>query len=372
MYAFVSHQSACEALRSLNGDEQRWPNCERMLPLMGECVGGQMAFRQLASKIDLAGLGINQDQVDILVPRAGARSRGQSALLHVWSRVLPVNSMYRVHSNLLVSGPELTIIQLCGTHSKLDALLDDFAQAVWAQQDINALTGTDERVVVDDPLKWDRMRRLLAATVVACEFAGTYRLPNAARKTTWFNAPKLMTIQSLQEVAQKVGVWSPEARAVRAAGLAFDGSASPMETALALLLTLPLEYGGFGLPRPRLNVSPDVSSMRPDLSDRDEVRCDMFWERECVALEYDSYEFHGYDDLAQLTNDALRANILASMGYSVFRVTYGSVRSLARVELLAHQLAKALGVSLKQANEIQKVRRTKLYVELMPKRRELA
>lgn len=367
MYAFVSHQSACEALRLLEGRAGRWPQKARLLPLRGSCVSNQRAFRQLCEQEELARYGIVSRPVHMLVPYQSARSRGKDARFHVWSRLIPAGAMLRLSPELFLSGPELTVIQHCGNNAKLDALLDDFHETVQGEREVRALIGADEGgLVIDHPLEWERIRSLVNAAVLACEFAGTYRLGVGESEVRYHVAP-LMTCDSLRAMAQTTGATSMENRALRAADLAFDRSASPMETAVALMLTLPLEFGGFGLPRPDLNAPVDTAEVRGKLSDSDEVTPDELWRDRFVALEYDSVEFHGQLGPSQLTKDARRANVLTAMGYKVFRVTPGLVESLQGMKLLAQQLAHALGVVLVEPSEMEMVRRRKLFIALMPR-----
>lgn len=56
-----------------------------------------------------------------------------------------------------------------------------------------------------------------------------------------------MSVSSLREFSARVCRGPAAWRAQRIAELALDGSASPMETALALLLTMLVELGGFGI-----------------------------------------------------------------------------------------------------------------------------
>ena len=97
---------------------------------------------------------------------------------------------------LLSCGAELIVIQLCSAQSKLDALLDAHASAVRAEAELAAGLGLEEGPTIDHPLKWERIRRLIAAAVVACEFAGTYRLP-AGEKNVSYRASRLMSSASL-------------------------------------------------------------------------------------------------------------------------------------------------------------------------------
>ena len=139
-----------------------------------------------------------------------------------------------------------------------------------------------------------------------------------------------------------------EKRAVDVARIAFDNSKSPMETSLALILTLPIEFGGFGLPRPELNRNIDVSGWRGILSDRNTICTDMWWEDHGVALEYDSFSFHGKQGEARRTSDAIRSNILASLGCCTLRVTPGVIRTLEGTALLVRQIAVRLNVESRQ------------------------
>lgn len=139
---------------------------------------------------------------------------------------------------------------------------------------------------------------------------------------------------------------------------------------MALLLTLPVEFGGFGLERPLLNQAVDVRGARGTLSDRDYVTPDFVWPSQRVALEYDSDEFHARRGERQLGRDATRANILTSLGYHVLRVTPQVARSLAGLSLLARQIAYVLDVELVEATPLQELRRRKLYLQLMPAVRE--
>lgn len=371
MYAFLSHDTACESLRFLSVRSllpvARWPKAARKLPV-AECVSTQRDYRQLREEIDLGTLGARSAPVHLLVSSQRMRSSGRAAQFHVWSSDLPARSFVRVSNKVLVSGPELTIMQFGAATAKLDGLLDAHVAAVSAEAGTLAELGLPEPPTVDHPLVWEHERRIVAAAVLACEFAGTYRLGTGGEAVRYRVAP-IMSCEGLGYMAATAGNTTATSRARKVAGLAFDGSASPMETALALLLTLPVDYGGFGLPRPLLNASVDVSEHRGMLADRDRVTPDFLWPSERVALEYDSEEFHGGDE-ESMGGDAIRANILTACGYRVFRATLQTTRSLAGVELLSRQLARALGVVLEIPDEIRALRRRRLYAELMPRRHE--
>lgn len=370
MYAFLSHQSACEVLRTIGRVPSTWPPQKRKLPLAGDCVTNQRGFKQIARETDLVEFGIISTPVDLIVPKQTMRSRGKSAHFHLWSTEVPAHAMLRVATHLLVSGPELVIAQLCGSQAKLEELLDQHGRAAQAEIALVEGLGMDPRqAVIDNALLRDSIERMVAATVVACEFAGTYRLGGAGRDTRYQVAPLMSTASLNASIAQIEGT-ANKTRTAEVAMLMLEGSASPMETALALFLTLPVNTGGMGLPRPELNAAVDVSDVHGSLSDRDAVSPDVLWRSQRVCLEYDSSTFHEKKGAAQLDRDARRANILTACGYAVLRVTPGIIRTVSDVELLARQVATLLGVELDTPSEVQKLRRRRLFALLMPQRRE--
>lgn len=375
MYTFVSHESACEALRLLSTgktpvrDLPRWPHDVRRLPTAAACVSGQRDFRGSSAVSRLRDLGVTGRPVDLMVRTQESRSSGREARFHVWRGLLPSGSLLRLDDELFVSGPELAVIQLCSAQGKLDALLDAHAQAVRAETELLDGLGLDERPVYDHPLHWERIRRLVAAVTVACEFSGTYRLRHG-EKGAVFGARPLMSMESLARACADVGPSQGTRRARRVSELALDGSASPMETSLALMLSLPVDFGGFGLERPLLNCPLDVSGERGGVSDRDAVVPDILWFGQRVILEYDSAEFHAARGSARVEKDAARANVLTALGYRVLRATPQTVRSLADVTLLARQIARLLDVELVATTPVQDLRRRRLFSLLMPNTRE--
>lgn len=116
-----------------------------------------------------------------------------------------------------------------------------------------------------------------------------------------------------------------------------DNSASPMESKLALILSLPMRLGGFGLPLPKLNnliVDPETSKR---------FYCDLYWEGKVrVDLEYDSALFHSTP--SKLNKDALRRTNLAKLGIVVLNCNYPTVSNPASLRKTAHTIKKLLGI----------------------------
>jgi len=116
-----------------------------------------------------------------------------------------------------------------------------------------------------------------------------------------------------------------------------DGSASPMETILIVLLTLPYRYGGYGFPMPELNglVKP-VRSARQS-SSKTSFCCDLYWRELNLAVEYDSDRHHQLPE--EIAQDAMKRNSLLAMDITVISVTRIQLHSTVEFERLARQLA---------------------------------
>lgn len=122
-------------------------------------------------------------------------------------------------------------------------------------------------------------------------------------------------------------------------------SASPMETALALLLSLPCSLGGYGLPKPQMNRRVDVGRRQKDLASQSFYRCDLYWKGagkdEGVAIEYDSEQFHAGPD--KEAHDAQRRNELSALKVKPLTVKAETVYDWHKLDTTAKDTAKLLG-----------------------------
>ncbi|MDR2957109.1 MAG: hypothetical protein LBU61_02865 [Coriobacteriales bacterium] len=130
-----------------------------------------------------------------------------------------------------------------------------------------------------------------------------------------------------------------------------NGSASPMETVLVMLLTLPYRLGGYGLPLPKINarINPSKAARR-SMSQAFYV-CDLFWPDLNVAVEYDSDMFH--NRTVQVDKDSRKRNSLAALGIVTITVTSQQVMSVTALERVANQLAINMGRRLQQNSNPQ-------------------
>jgi len=134
-------------------------------------------------------------------------------------------------------------------------------------------------------------------------------------------------------------------RAARALRYIADGSASPMETILVMLLTLPYKLGGYCLPMPEMNARIRPAKSAKKSASKSYYSCDLFWPDLNVAAEYDSDAHH--TGAERIASDSKRRNTLASIGIVVITVTKQQIKSVVETEKAASLLASNMGKRLR-------------------------
>ena len=129
-------------------------------------------------------------------------------------------------------------------------------------------------------------------------------------------------------------------KARRAARCVIDGAASPAETSLAMMMTLPYSLGGYGLPAPRLNHRVGCLGQMSGIyaSAKDHMICDAVWPH--VVVEYDSEQEHG--TYKAMEKDALRRNNL-SLSTAILQATKNMLTDPKSTDHLADLIARHEG-----------------------------
>ncbi|WP_251230247.1 endonuclease domain-containing protein [Adlercreutzia aquisgranensis] len=121
-----------------------------------------------------------------------------------------------------------------------------------------------------------------------------------------------------------------------------------METTLALLLCLPKQKGGMGLPKPEMNARITIPPNLRRLAKRGYVRADLLWRRQKVLVEYDSDWAHA--NTRSLNADAAKRNVLQRMGYTVITLTKDQVNEWGAfwefASIVSHALRRGQGRDL--------------------------
>ena len=374
-YALVSHESAVEAIwalaargwRGVLDDEDIW-----LVPSPESCVKTQGEVKKLAAEVDLAALGINRTPIDLLVPDKACYSRGKRAKFHVWGDFFAPHSFVRVHERVLVSTPYFAVLQLA-MWCRVDRLSREEARRS-AEEDarLRAELGiVGEGSTAEELVRWENITRLVRAVQVLSDFMGTYRyVPDTSgaegQPDIVYGMQPIITPEHMVTYLAQMGGARGIKRARKVADLAYAGAASPMETLLALMLSLPCDLGGFGLPRPQMNYEVHIDAQLRELSSQETMFVDLAWPDPLVAVEFYGWNEHFGAGPAKVASDASRANSLTALGWTVFHVTYEQVKTVAGITLLARQLASALGVSLPEPSDLELVWRSRLLALLLP------
>lgn len=370
-YAFLSHESAIQANWAIArnpripqlDDEGIW-----MIPSPDSCVTTQGSLKKLMAEVSFDNLGIIRRPIDLLVPDASSRSRGKIVSFHVWRDMFPDRAFRRIHERIFVSSPLFTILQL--TLVPRPSRLAKAAAEETAREDARIreeLGIAGDSLEGDDLLAWEAISRQARAIQVLTDFAGTYRLPIRDSDQVLYEMPPLMHCDDLRSFLDNQPSMRGSGKGYAVADLAFDNSGSPMETALALMLTLPVEMGGYGLPKPILNWSVPIDPEMRGIAAQDEIIADLCWRDYGLVIEYDSWEKHGKLGPAKLAKDHARANSLTALGWKVLTVGSVQIASAQGVALIARQVATLLGITLAEPTDIQRIWRSRLHAMLMPR-----
>lgn len=379
-YAFISHESAIEAnwaiARLRQGTQGRSfdDGGVYLIPAPDSCVCTQRQAAELVEGPLLQAWGVGKGPIHMLVPSASSRSRGRTAEFHVWSGPFPDHAFFRVNERVFVSTPLFTVLQLAllkrPNRLGRQRAAESAAEELRLREDLG-LPADD--VSAETLLAWEAIRQRVVAAKTLTDFAGTYWLPCRADGETLYGVKPLATRAELRAFANEFigrGTVRGRAGAREAVGLSFDASGSPMETALALLLTLPVEMGGYGLPRPQLNWRIPVAPEDREVTRAQELFADLCWPDARLVVEYDSEAFHPSSDAAKRLRDRERANSLTALGWKVLSVGRGNIASVQSSSLLARQIARVLGVGLRTPAPTERLFRSRLHALLLPPRKK--
>lgn len=238
---------------------------------------------------------------EVLVSRPSARPRSSLLTGRLWSGSLPKGSFVQVGNGVLAPSPEFLFLLMASDLSL-------------------------EKLVYQ-----------------GMELCGTY----AQRKEggTEYNLPPLTCVSKLKAFVEGAAGVRGRKKAAQALLYMNDGSASPRESALYLLLCLPYRLGGYGIEKPFLNYRIDVPMRFRRSASQGYCVCDLCWPQVDVCVEYDSDECH--TGAQHISRDSKRRNTLVSMGMTVITVTNGQISSGEALFKIAVLIAQMTGKRLR-------------------------
>lgn len=268
-------------------------------------------------RLDWASLGLrepsDEDPLFVIVSERTARRRVSNIRVRVCGAQLPIGSLHLLGGMALVPSPELTFLLLA------------------------------------------RYLSVVELIAVGMEMCGYYRLAGAksasvlASNRTLYGQAPLTSVASLMRFLDKCEGFPGAAHARRACRYMRDGSASPMETALYMLLCLPRMLGGYGLPAPILNGKRAVNTKAMTFTLANYLIPDLYWSAARLDVEYDSEAFHASED--GLRKGARRTLAMRAMNVEVVSLTSEVVRDVVAFETVASLIARRLNKRMAPARK---------------------
>ena len=242
--------------------------------------------------------GVDECRLDILVTDATKKRKSTRYKTITWSGVLPEGSARLAPEGFAVSSPEMCFVQCAAT------------------------------------------RGLLETIRYGLEICGTYATEKGLHGGTYGRAPLTDTGRLVQYVS-KCGERRGVAIARRALQYIVGWSASPMETAVLMLLCLPVIYGGYGLPYPDMNGRFNPAARGRKHAQGSKFYCDLYWPEYALDVEYNG---KSHEEDSSKTHDALRNNIIQSKGTMVIVLTWDSVFKVERFDQSVQMIVKRMRI----------------------------
>ncbi len=183
------------------------------------------------------------------------------------------------------------------------------------------------------------------ALAFATELCGTYS--TRPHGLTLYHCPPATTPDYLQiraraireaALGRRIGGWE---ETEFAAPFIFGNSASPMETKAAIMLSLPVSRGGWGIEGLALNRRIELSRDQRRIANKSYLVIDGYLAREQLGYEYDSDEFH--EGVAREERDRLRATAAQCLGLTLLSLTKNVIESEIRFTAFCDEFARLAG-----------------------------
>lgn len=234
----------------------------------------------------------------VIVGNSSARRSSSEVVSHVQGSPLPAGSVLDTLNGFCVCSPELCFLQMA-----------------------SALT----------------LPKLIE---LGFELCGTYDTSNGDIRACM----PLTSVDKLVAFVEHAGSAYGKTAARRALRNIADGSASPRETILTMLLCLPYAQGGYGIEMPRLNYRIELGRREQRIAGRTYLVGDLYWPAARLDVEYDGGL---HVDAERVSKDSMRRDALVSMSITVLTVTSWQLNDGGEMNGIAHAIAARVGKQLR-------------------------
>lgn len=309
----IGYESGLRFWRRVRSEDDSWTRellgefypLELLLGLDAESLYADSSLRPLELPCEChervartaASFGLNAP-VDVVVGRRSTRRDSSAVKCHVWNGPVPDGLLACIDPGVYVMSPELIFAQL--------------AHRIGLYRSIG----------------------------LAMELCGTYTF-SASGGCEWDVSP-VSCVERIRKVLAISESFRGRDVARQAASYAIDGSASPMETSLAVALSLPRRLGGWGCDRPVLNARIELDDAARRECGRGYLVADLLFERAGLDVEYQGKEWHSTP--CDRSSDERRQNALMMMGLSCVFVSRAQIGEASRIDGIADLIRKRSGL----------------------------
>ena len=316
MEIIISHMSALEYWR-LYGQKKISKDAKKRRKRL------QDAIPSLSFVCDVVPEGLSHP-ISLLVGASGARRRSKMVRPRVYTRQVPEWGFIETGNGVTVCTPAFCFFQMAADLPLLKLielgyeLCGSYSLPVGKSVNLNPVSKVD----------------------------GSFseaELKAAAQRQ--YNKASLTNIKELRNFAPRMKGAKGYKNAKRALQYIINGSASPMETILVMMLTLPHKLGGYGLPNPEMNKRIEIGKAAKHRPDRAFYKCDLIWEKAAVAVEYDSDMFHTGAD--RIAGDSMKRFDMSVLGIEPISLTIRQIQNAVEFDVFAKLIAARLGKQLR-------------------------
>lgn len=270
--------------------------------------------------LHLSSLDFGPEPLHLMVPSVDTRIRQKRYRSSVWSRRLPAEAFCNYGTRACIASPDFCLLQAA-------------------------------------------FRLTRPQLIELCmELFGRYALVLDAERGFVPRDYALATRESVERLMHAMHGVRCSSQLAHALRHAVEGSRSPMETREYLLMCLPKNMGGFGLPRPLMNGRVELTQTEQRKARRQHFECDLLWPEQRVVVEYDGHDDHA--SRLDRARDAMKRDVLVAKGYTVFVVTGAQIMDELLFDGIARDVARAIGFRLRAFPKDWAVRHATLRSEL--------
>lgn len=229
----------------------------------------------------------------VLVPERTDGTRTGTLVPHVWSGPIPLRSFIQIEPGVFLSTPAFTFLQMATEMTRLELVK------------------------------------------MAMEFCGFYARDRESGGYV-FQIDPVCSVKTLGRFVSRAKGYRGAKPASAALNYVCDHAASHMETALYLLLCLPLKQGGYGLPKPELNPKVVVRQA----SGPSTCYPDLYWRGLSIDVEYDSDAEHSGPSAHYKDSKRMVAIVCNKISY--LSISTGQLNRAQDLDNVARGLARML------------------------------